>query len=259
MPIIFIHGIGIGLQTYMSFFHQLSRTATADDIGIIALEIMPISSRFTSPLPRKEVIVAEIQQILRHHGWSADNQKCVVMSQSYGSVIATYLLRECPDLVGPLLFVDPVAFSFHPPQVGWNFLRRKPTTASQLQLYYFASTDPDIARAMTRSFVWQENSLWREDVEDDREGRQCTVVLSEKDIIIDTLTLGRYLTRRPQKGDQPKWYQERKEHDDGWKTREWTGRGLEVVWYPGLNHAEVYDSYDSRKNLIDILQRYSTS
>lgn len=241
LPVIFIHGIGIGLHTYISFFHEYSKT----DLGVIALEVMPISSRLTGQMIRKEEMVAEIRQILRKHGWS----KCVVMSQSYGSVVASYLLRDCPDMVASMLFVDPVAFSFHPPQVGWNFLRRMPTTASELQLYYFASTDPDIARALTRSFVWQENSLWREDID-----RRCTVVLSERDIIIDTLTLGRYLTR----AQHGKWYEE-KEVDDSWKEKEWTGQGLEVIWFPGLNHAEVYDSFETRQTLIDVLQRYATT
>ena len=76
---------------------------------------------------------------------------------------------------------------------------------------------------------------------------------SEKDII-DTLTLGQYLTRK-QNG---KWYEEN-EIDDSWKGKEWTGNGLEVIWYPRLNHVEVYDAFETRKTLIDVLQQYLRS
>ena len=50
LPIIFIHGIGIGLYPYINFLHELSSREYErcnGDVGIIAPEIMPISSRIT--------------------------------------------------------------------------------------------------------------------------------------------------------------------------------------------------------------------
>ena len=51
LPILFIHGIGIGLYPYIKFLADLNAEDGKDSldgqVGIIAIEIMPISSRIT--------------------------------------------------------------------------------------------------------------------------------------------------------------------------------------------------------------------
>ena len=252
---LFIHGIGVGLQFYLSFSAEFMSTLHKRGIGLIALELLPVSSRVAPSLPSEPEMTAEIARILSHHSW----ERCVLASHSYGSVVATWLLRDPATAckIGPLLFVDPVAFSFHSPAVPWNFLRRRPRTASEWQLWYFASTDPDVAVTLTRRFDFVANSLWREEVIRRRGNRSdevwpCTVVLGGRDIITDVNNLGHYLLSSGASeiniaGD----------HFDGWKDRRWTGKGLEVVWREELNHAESFDSTADRTMLLEILESYS--
>ncbi|TFY74959.1 hypothetical protein EWM64_g9053, partial [Hericium alpestre] len=50
-PILFIHGIGIGLWLYLSFLREL--VEQDPDVGILAVEILPVSMRITDPpLPK---------------------------------------------------------------------------------------------------------------------------------------------------------------------------------------------------------------
>lgn len=270
IPVLFIHGIGVGLHFYLDFLKRLRRLNREHGIGVICLEVLPVSSRITQPILQSTEMTIEIQKILRHHGWS----RCMIVSHSYGSVIATHLLRnpETSSSVGPLLFVDPVAFSFHSPQVPWNFLRRNPTSASEIQLQYFASMDPDVSHTLTRRFVWPDNSLWREDVEHrtmttipttengenvDDKTLKCTVALSGKDIIVDTDTLGRYLTRNIHPGDGSKWYEQENDFDRGWKDKRWTGEGeLEVIYCPERNHAEIFEDGGDQDLLVRVVERY---
>jgi len=201
----------------------------------------------------------EILRIVESHHWD----RFILATHSYGSVVGTHLLHDpvVAPMIDHLLFVDPVAFSFHTPDVAYNFLRREPRTASEIQLQYFASTDPDVARALTRSFIVPENMLWRGEVEgrtsaNGRRRLKATVVICEKDIITDTVHLGRYLTRRERDGE--KWYHEKGEADDGWMGWGWTGEGnLEVLWLPGLNHAECFYDAGHLRALVDILGAYS--
>jgi len=259
IPVLFIHGVGVGLHFYLNFFKDFLTELRPQGIGMIALEILPISSRITGPFPQEEQTAQQIRKILDKHGWT----RCIVMSHSYGSVVAAHLLhdRSTKDMIGPMIFVDPVAFSFHPPEVAWNFLRRKPTTASEIELQYFASTDPDVAYTLTRRFIWSENSLWREDVEQRAIApggpqNRCTLTLAGKDIITDTNTLGCYLTRS-QVNDEP-WYEQENALNDEWKGSNWTGKApLEVIWFPELNHAEVFDDAKDRKVLFQVLEMYS--
>ena len=253
LPILFLHAIGVGLQFYLPFFSEFKAALQKREIGLIAVELLPISSRVTSALPSPESTMTEIRQILQHHDWT----RVVLASHSYGSVIATWLLHDpsLASMIGPLIFVDPVAFSFHSPAVPRNFLRRNPRTASEWQLWYFASTDPDVVVTLTRRFDWVANSLWRDEVIRKRHPDElwpCTVVLAGRDIITDTNDLGHYLTR----GDQP-LFEVVGTSETSWKDRKWTGEGLEVIWREELNHAEAFDGAQDRKMLLDILERYS--
>ncbi|KAH7009052.1 hypothetical protein B0J12DRAFT_691966 [Macrophomina phaseolina] len=89
LPILFIHGIGIGLYPYVNFLSEINAASSSkgmEGVGIIAIEIMPISFRITSAALQKDEMCAEINRILKAHGWD----KCVLASHSYGSVISTH-------------------------------------------------------------------------------------------------------------------------------------------------------------------------
>ncbi|KAL7940373.1 hypothetical protein V8C42DRAFT_243328 [Trichoderma barbatum] len=65
----------------------------------------------------------EVHCILTAHGW----ERFILVSHSYGSVVATYLLHkpQIASKIGPILFVDPVSFLLHLPDVAYNFICRK--------------------------------------------------------------------------------------------------------------------------------------
>jgi len=80
LPILFLHGIGVGLYPYMEFLKEMNqgRRKEDGDIGILAVEILSISSRLTSPiLPRAEMC-QQLRDILDHHQY----HKFVMVSHS---------------------------------------------------------------------------------------------------------------------------------------------------------------------------------
>lgn len=254
LPIVFVHGVGVGLHFYLAFLKDLLPHCQEHGIGILCLEIHQVCSRVTFPLPSPEDITIEMLRILDHHSW----HKVVMVTHSYGSVVAAHMLKDAlaAARLGPLIFADPVCFSFHPPEVAFNFLRRKPKSASEWQLWYFASMDPDVSRVLTRSFRWSESSLWREDVEN-RRGERTTVFLAGKDIITDVDTTGAYLARTVGKG---KWYGEPivSKMNEAWKAVNWTGKkSLEVVYSPRLNHAELFEEEEERSLLCRVVKAYT--
>ena len=117
-PILFIHGIGIGLYPYTNFLAEINgnyRALDDDDgeVGIIAIEMMPISFRLTgSPMGSGEMC-GEILKIIRYHGW----RNVVLVSHSFGSVVSTHLLKdpEASAMIGPILLIDPVSVLLHLP------------------------------------------------------------------------------------------------------------------------------------------------
>jgi len=73
LPILFIHGIGIGLYPYVNFLSELNSDdelgASDGELGIIAVEIMPVSFRITNSALQKDEMCEEIRTILKKHGW----------------------------------------------------------------------------------------------------------------------------------------------------------------------------------------------
>lgn len=257
LPVLFIHGIGVGLFPYATFIGDINKGRLNDDVGIIAIELLAISSRITSQAFDRDVLVNEIRHILDSHSWT----RCVLVGHSYGTAICTHLLKssQTSAYIGPVILVDPICFMLHLPDVAYNFTVRKPTTAQEYVLWYFASKDIGVAHTLGRRFFWSLNILWKEDLEDDSEVgyRDVTVVLSERDDIVDVNAVRRYLSSQQVvsvgelsdsitdallQGDQV--------------PQLWTGRGLEIMWMDKLHHAQVFDYEAPRRQLVDVAKTY---
>jgi len=159
-----------------------------------------------------------------------------LVSHSYGTVLATHMLHDqfVSPLISSMLFIDPIPFLLHLPNVAFNFVYREPLLANEWKIWYFASRDADISRALSRHFFWAENVLWKEELD----GRKVGVVLCGADQIVNVKEVGKYLT-----GEQE-------------LNRRWEMDGLEVLFYPGLDHGVVFNTKERRKPMLDIVGRF---
>ncbi|EEU38190.1 uncharacterized protein NECHADRAFT_101499 [Fusarium vanettenii 77-13-4] len=239
LPVVFFHGIGIGLWTYVQFLAGLHKT---DDkkrsVGVIAIEILPISFRLTSAIPDKAEFLSQVTAILDYHCW----ENVALVSHSYGSVLTTHMLHS-PSLqhrVPSVVLIDPVTIMLHLPNVAYNFTRRRPKRANEWQLWYFASTDPGVALCLGRHFFWRENILWKEELltslGDSGFKRDVAVTLAGRDLIVDTASVAEYL------------------EDDAETCVEGDEGGVQVVVFPKLDHAQVFDDAPSRKTLTQLVR-----
>ena len=96
------------------------------EVGVIAVEILPISSRLCAPALSAAEMKREIQQILDVHGW----KEVVLVGHSYGSGIAANMLRdsEVAKYVKSAVLMDPICFMLHMPDVAYNFVSRRSST-----------------------------------------------------------------------------------------------------------------------------------
>ena len=84
LPVLFVHGIGIGLYPYINFLADLkARDGELCDgqVGIIAVELMSVSSRITRESLPKEAMCGEVDCVVKAHRW----EKSVLVSHSYVS------------------------------------------------------------------------------------------------------------------------------------------------------------------------------
>ncbi|KAI9804009.1 MAG: hypothetical protein M1833_000290 [Piccolia ochrophora] len=259
LPILFIHGIGIGLYPYVPFLAGLNRNADPDDdddgqVGIIAVEILPVSFRMTHKALGRTEMCRQIETILLRHGF----EKVVVVSHSYGSVITTHLLQD-PQIsmhVASVVLVDPVSILLHLPDVAYNFTYRTPRAANELQLWYFASKDMAVAHTLSRSFFWAENILWIEDAGT----RPLSVFLGGRDLIVDTAQVWRYLTTGRAGPGGGKGVNEEKEDEMKRDPKGWVGGDegrLKVVWCDEADHAQIFDRKERLDGLVREVRRHS--
>lgn len=217
---------------YTPFFSQLIKQDP--DVGIIAVEILSICNRITSP-------PLSSSQTCDAFGAILDDLKLprvVVISHSYGTIVTAHLHRNsqfAPRISGTI-FVDPIPFCLHLPSVAYNFVYRVPTGAHQWQTHYFASRDPDISRTLSRHLFWTESILWKEDIA----GKRVTVVLAGDDQIVGAEHVRQYLT--DQKDMKERWTSQ-----DG---------NLSVLFYPGIDHAVVFDEDATIRPVIDMAHQY---
>ncbi|KAK8016674.1 hypothetical protein PG993_014863 [Apiospora rasikravindrae] len=282
-PIVFLHGIGVGLWTYTSFLSSLGRNVDGKEdegqVGIIALEIMPVSFRLTEAPLGKLDFLDEMARVLAAHGWD----EFVLVTHSYGSALATHMLhsREFGARIDSVVLVDPVTILLHMPDVAYNFTRRRPRGANEWQLWYFASTDPGTAHTLGRHFHWKQNIIWKEELVTkdnnkafeingngtvsrggERSRRNIAVCLAGRDLIVDTLSVARYLAKNeswlPGLGDSD--HAEPDDALDGVHKKSGYGHlekdGIEILWFDRLDHAQVFDDEKHYDKVKAVIHRY---
>lgn len=251
-PIVFLHGIGIGLYPYVPFLASMPATNS-----ILALEILPISMRLAKAdmLARPEFL-RHFKKILHDHGID----QFVLVSHSYGSVLTTHILHDselAPRVEGVVL-VDPVTLLLHLPNVAYNFTRRTPRTANEWQLWYLASMDPGIALVLARHFFWRENIIWKDELRNKGprlSKRRAAVCLSSKDLIVDTQFVARYLISKSGLTGYTSYDDDEVAVAlDQEGTR--TDCGIDLLWFKGVDHAQIFDTPQRFGRVMKVVEEF---
>ncbi|KAG5951628.1 hypothetical protein E4U53_002662 [Claviceps sorghi] len=262
-PLVFWHGIGVGLWTYVPFLIQLGTWVGGENenVGLIVPEVLPVSFRLTQAPPRKDQLLRMIVKIIDDH---AQWDTFTLVSHSYGSVLTTHMLHS-PILqrrIAAVVLIDPVTIMLHLPDVAYNFTRRPPKRANEWQLWYFASTDLGVAYSLGRHFFWRDNILWREDLfakpadklpageRAQSTRRKVAVSLSGKDLIVDTASVAAYLTSKPQFIMTDGAIGEPEE--DGQVSLD----EVDVLIFPDLDHAQLFDRKYAREGIVQLIHAY---
>ncbi|OLN85551.1 hypothetical protein CCHL11_05807 [Colletotrichum chlorophyti] len=269
-PVVFIHGLGIGLIPYMFWLRTIPK-----DVGILAVEMLPISGRVTSyPLPStlelcemiaKCVAQQRALQPAPNAGEKAVWDDFVLIGNSYGTLLMSQLLRRADfaPRVAACILIDPVSLLLHLPDVAYNFTRREPTPSlrgrtghgNEWEIWWASSTDAGTAHALARRLCWRESTMWREMLTPSlrnieagyyasnsfqeiavfgngvQVGMRSTVVLGGEDCVTHPKAVASYVYS----GDV-KWT-----HDDieTWKSYEWAGKDeLELMYLDGKDHGQ---------------------
>lgn len=268
LPVVYIHGIGIGLLPSVKFLEELDHDLNDghdvdDQVGILVLEVLQISSRLTESIPRRADFLAQLTTIINHH---FGHGRFVLGAHSYGTILSANILcdEHLSARVSASLLVDPVSLMLHMPDVAYNFTCRTPVRANEWLLWYFASKDPQIAHTLGRHFFWTENILWRDQIDHliKNHDMRLTASISSDDLIVSAKAVRAYLESdiKPVpaivRDVKNQTMMDLQPASDPPKQQPWRGSGLETIWWEGHDHGDVYGCKEHRARLTRVLVEY---
>jgi len=183
-PVVFCHGLGVGVLPYIPFLRKLISLGHAAEI--FCVELPHISMQIKREVPSAPEVVTNIRDMLA--AW--DVSRAHFIGHSFGSVVLAWVTRQRPDLISKATFIDPVVFLLCKSDVAYNFIYRVPSNAFEHVMQYFVSRELYIAHSLSRNLFWHESILWTEDLQ---YPGGTLVVLSGCDSIVPAHSVRRYL------------------------------------------------------------------
>ncbi|KAF2007615.1 hypothetical protein P154DRAFT_593145 [Amniculicola lignicola CBS 123094] len=241
-PLVFIHGVGVGLFPYLLFLSKIPK-----DVGILAIEVLPTSSRITRGLPLPLDIMCEFGDIVTQQNLP----NFVMIGNSFGTFFTRQFLdsQYLSSRMHSIIMLDPVTVLLGMPDTAANFTTRVPVEANEWELWWAAQTEPDIAFNLSRRFCWREHVVWKEDLV----GKPVTLIMGGKDCIVNPIAIASYITRDY---PTPDGELERERWTKSIET--WTGEGLELVWLEGYDHGQWLMSSKVLPKITKIIESYCT-
>ncbi|EKX54917.1 hypothetical protein GUITHDRAFT_99568 [Guillardia theta CCMP2712] len=170
-PIVFFHGVGVGLVTYVSVLREL----VALDCPILCVEIPFVSSNLEANVPSISEQVASMESIFAR--W--DISKAFFVGHSYGTVMTSWMIHHLPSRVAGVALIDPVVMMLNLRDILFNFLYRHEREGSISDLI---GSELFLNHALRRNFWWYRNILWAQDLE--KHKIPSIICLSERDQIV---------------------------------------------------------------------------
>ncbi|KAJ8086715.1 hypothetical protein PM082_005538 [Marasmius tenuissimus] len=215
-PIVFFHGLGLGLLQYHVLLGHLAATFKDRPLLII---LQPYISQdifhpqFLTPMRRKET-ADSLAGLMSSLGWvdlerdpssseevevsdslpEKPHRGVTLLSHSNGSYAHAWMLKDYPHMITRSCFVDPVTFCSWEGDVCYNFIYRPCTTGPELLVRYFVGRELGVANLLQRHFDWSSNSLWFEEIPNARDPSKALFLLGGKDGILNAPRVKKYLT-----------------------------------------------------------------
>lgn len=180
-PVIFIHGIGVGLVCYVPLIDSLLNSGRP-----LFLPEIPYVSGFrpwqsSSAVLSPAVVASTMTAMLAYHGFS----KGTFIGHSYGTSWLSYMCKYAQSAVAALLFLDPICFCLYHPHLTKSFVYHQPDPGS---VAFIVRTDMMVSWTIQRAFPWTWIVLFLEQIR-----VPCTVFIGDKDALVPAEKIEAYL------------------------------------------------------------------
>jgi len=156
-PMVFCHGLGVGLVPYYLFIARLARRYSGD---LYVPELPFLAMQPWECIPSAREVVAQIQDMLaanRHHS-------AHFFGHSFGSIIIGWMLKMSPSSVLYTTLMEPAMFLMMKSDVLTKILVHPPKTCMEQCLRYFVFRELFTVNLLCRNTFWEQNTVWPEDL-----------------------------------------------------------------------------------------------
>ncbi|KAJ3123629.1 hypothetical protein HK098_001797 [Nowakowskiella sp. JEL0407] len=199
MPIIFIHGLGIGLATYLNFIKTLPVTTP-----MYLVDWPHVSMSLVEEAVPEINDVVEMFKMLLFDSETGEYSPACFAGHSLGTAAVSWVVHaannnEIPkEVIGSVVLIDPVSILLSDSKVAINFLYKRPEGVLEVLMEYFVAREKSIAKTLSRHFQWSKNNVFYEDFE--RVGldmkKSVKVIVGEKDHIAPVPQVVEYFAKR---------------------------------------------------------------
>ncbi|KNC82412.1 hypothetical protein SARC_05308 [Sphaeroforma arctica JP610] len=183
-PIVFAHGMGVGLSAYLHVIWSLCNLSSytmdaeeaVDNRDVYLMDFPHIAMRICDDVPTVDTINETIRNFLRNDGHTSAS----FVGHSYGSVILARMAKTYPHLMHTSIYIDPICFLLYIPKVVNSFVYRKPDNHwFQWARYYGCSRELYMQNVLCRNFWWYQYNMHPTEIP-----ANSLVVASMKDDIV---------------------------------------------------------------------------
>ncbi|KAJ9074765.1 hypothetical protein DSO57_1003043 [Entomophthora muscae] len=192
-PILYIHGVGVGFPMYTAKLKAMCKRYKGREV--ILLELPHISMAPCGGILNHDQTLKALDAIFCRH------QICKVslVAHSFGTIIASWLIRQRPNSVSRLTMFDPVCFRIWDSTLARNFLYAEPFSFIHELMRFFVAMDPLITQTVSKELYWYESVLFPEDIH-----VPTNIFLSRDDWVVDAIECQEYLQDKLPKGSHLK-------------------------------------------------------
>jgi len=184
-PVVFVHGVGVGLATYLPFLLALSSREHRRGRTVVLLELPHVAMQLNvDVIPRMENIAECAAIVFRRFNLPP----ALWVAHSLGTFVFAVIQRLQPALVAGVVLLDPVCFLLWEPDLLRNFCYNTPSTPMQIVQSYHICRELSISYYFHRHFWWHECVQFAKQMPS-----KSLVFISECDGIYNTVRVGQYL------------------------------------------------------------------
>lgn len=156
-PLVFIHGLGVGLVPYYLFIYRLSQRYSGD---FYVPELPFLAMAPWESVPSAREVVAQLQDMLGANGHAAAH----FTGHSFGSLVVGWVMKMSPSSVLFTTMMEPAQFMLIKSDVINKVLFSEPQTCFDMLIRYFAFRELFTVNLLCRNFFWEQSSMWPEDL-----------------------------------------------------------------------------------------------